>query len=52
VCFDVLARLLEGRPLGRIAGPAAMQLEGWQRLNSEYAAQLGVEVPSWSARKS
>jgi len=52
ICFDVLARLLEGRPLGRIAGPPAMQLEGWQRLNSEYAQLLGVEVPSWSARKS
>lgn len=47
VCFDVLDRLLSGEPIGRIAGPAAMQEEGWQRLATEYAEQFGVKNPSW-----
>lgn len=42
VCFDVLEHLLLGEPLGRIVGPQALQLEGWQRLNAEYAQQFGV----------
>lgn len=41
VCLDVLDRHLGGAPIGRIAGPAAMQFAGWQRLNTEYAAQFG-----------
>jgi uncharacterized protein YndB with AHSA1/START domain len=45
ICFDVLDRLLSGTPLGRIVGPDAMQLEGWQRLNAEYAEQFGIENP-------
>jgi hypothetical protein len=48
ICFDVLDRLLNGTPIGRIAGADAMKFEGWQRLNAEYAAQFGVELPSWS----
>ena len=28
-----------------------MQIDGWQRLNAEYAAQLGVEQPKWAAPK-
>jgi uncharacterized protein YndB with AHSA1/START domain len=47
VCFDVLDRLLGGSPIGRIAGPEAMQFGGWQRLNAEYAKQFGVEPPAW-----
>jgi uncharacterized protein YndB with AHSA1/START domain len=43
VCFDVLDRLLAGRPLGRIVGTEAMQFTGWQRLTAEYARQFGVE---------
>ncbi len=46
ICFDVLDRLLEGHPIGRIAGPEAMKFEGWQRLNAEYARQFGVENPA------
>jgi uncharacterized protein YndB with AHSA1/START domain len=46
ICFDVLDRLLVGQPIGRIVGPAAIQFDGWQRLNAEYAKQFGVEVPS------
>jgi uncharacterized protein YndB with AHSA1/START domain len=47
VCLDVLDRLLADEPIGRIAGPAAMQVEGWQRLLGEYAKQLKAELPSW-----
>jgi uncharacterized protein YndB with AHSA1/START domain len=47
ICLDVLGRLLAGRPVGRMVGPEAMKLGGWQRLNAEYAKQLGVEAPSW-----
>jgi uncharacterized protein YndB with AHSA1/START domain len=45
ICFDVLDRLLAGQPIGRIVGPEAMKFGGWQRLNSEYAKQFGVETP-------
>lgn len=47
ICFDVLDRLLAGKPIGRIVGPAAMKVPGWQRLNADYATQFGVETPSW-----
>jgi uncharacterized protein YndB with AHSA1/START domain len=43
ICFDVLDHLLSGAPIGRIVGPDAMQFEGWQRLNAEYARQFGIE---------
>src|SRR5439155_11510230 len=33
VCFDVLERQLSGQPLGRIVGPEAMKVPGWQRLH-------------------
>jgi len=42
VCFDVLDHLLAGQPLGRIVGPSAFKVDGWQRLQAEYAKQLGV----------
>jgi hypothetical protein len=29
-----------------------MKFGGWQRLNAEYAKQLGVEVPSWPTQGS
>jgi uncharacterized protein YndB with AHSA1/START domain len=47
ICFDVLERLLAGEPVGRIAGSDAVKFS-WQRLNTEYAKQFGVEAPSWS----
>jgi len=47
ICFDVLDHLLKGTPIGRIAGGEAMQFEGWQRLNAEYAKQFGIEEPKW-----
>ncbi len=45
ICFDVLDRLLAGQPIGRIVGPEVMKFGGWQRLNAEYAKQLGVVTP-------
>ncbi len=50
ICFDVLDRLLSGTPYRRIAGPDAMQTEGWQRLVAEYAQQFGSEPPKWSPK--
>jgi uncharacterized protein YndB with AHSA1/START domain len=44
ICFDVLDRL-GGTPIGRIAGPEAMKVGGFQRLNAEYAKQFGIETP-------
>jgi uncharacterized protein YndB with AHSA1/START domain len=48
ICFDVLDHLLSGAPIGRIVGPEAMKFGGWQRLNTEYAKQFGLETPNWS----
>lgn len=50
IAFDVLERLLDESPIGRIAGAAAMQFDGWQRLNAEYAQQFGVELPKWGTQ--
>jgi uncharacterized protein YndB with AHSA1/START domain len=52
ICLDVLDRLLDGHPIGRIVGGDAMKFEGWQRLNVEYAKQFGVEAPSWPGAKA
>jgi uncharacterized protein YndB with AHSA1/START domain len=43
ICFDVLDRLLDGSPIGRIVGSDARKFE-WQRLTAEYARQLGVDA--------
>jgi uncharacterized protein YndB with AHSA1/START domain len=48
VCFDVLDHLLSGNPIGRIVGMEAMKFGGWQRLNTEYAKQFGIERRSGS----
>ena len=50
VCFDVLERLLDGHPIGRIVGPDAMKFCGWQRLHVEYAKQFGMDVPKWGSQ--
>jgi uncharacterized protein YndB with AHSA1/START domain len=34
ICFDVLERLLAGKPIGRIVGADALKFGGWQRLNA------------------
>ena len=41
ICFDVLDHMLAGDPIGRLAGPAAMQFEGWRRLTADYTKQFG-----------
>jgi uncharacterized protein YndB with AHSA1/START domain len=46
ICVDVLDRLLDGTPLGRLVAGDAMKV-GWSRLNAEYAAQFGIEAPKW-----
>ncbi len=40
ISFDVLERLLAGEPMGRIAGPDAMKLSGWQKLTAAYAKEF------------
>lgn len=40
VCIDVMDHHLRGEPVGRIVGPDALQLAGWQRLQTEYARQF------------
>jgi len=42
ICFDVLDCLLDGTPLGRIAGADAFEF-GWHRLRAEYAQQFGTK---------
>jgi uncharacterized protein YndB with AHSA1/START domain len=49
ICLDVLDRLLRGTPIGRIVGGEAVNF-GWQRLNTEYAKQFGVETPGWTPK--
>ncbi len=44
--IDVLDRLLDGEPIGRIAGAKAMQLDAWKPLTTEYAKQFAAETPN------
>lgn len=48
ISIDVLDRALAGKPIGRAVGPAAMKIDGFQRLHAEYSKQFKVEMPSWS----
>jgi uncharacterized protein YndB with AHSA1/START domain len=41
MCVEVMERALDGEPVGRIAGPEA-KAHGWERVEAEYAALLGV----------
>jgi uncharacterized protein YndB with AHSA1/START domain len=50
IAFDSLDRLLDGRPIGCIAGADVMKFSGWQRLNAEYAKQFGIEKPKSSPK--
>jgi len=54
ICFDVLDRLLNGAPIGRMIGGEAVKLGGWQRLTVEYSRQFGIETstPPKAAPKS
>lgn len=47
ICLDILESTLDEKPIGRIVAGDALQFEGWQRLNKEYAEQFGVKPPSW-----
>ncbi len=46
ICLDVLDRMLADQPIGRIVGPDAMKVGGWQRLHAEYVKHLGIESPA------
>ena len=43
ICLDVMDHFLADHPIGRIVAGDALKFEGWQRLNTEYAKQFGVE---------
>ena len=43
ICLDVLDRLLDGAPIGRIVGQDALKFGDWQRLHAEYAQKFGVK---------
>ena len=47
IALDVLDRLLAGERIGRTVGPETKKFGAWQRLNVEYAKQLGIEAPNW-----
>lgn len=51
ICLDVAARALEGPPIGRIVAGEARGF-GWERLEAEYAEQLGVESQGWPGSES
>jgi len=42
ICLDVLGHLLDGDPIGRMAGVDVLKFDGWQRLNAEYGKQFGA----------
>ena len=42
ICFDVLDHHLTDQPIGRIVGPDAMKVGGWQRLHAEYTQQFAA----------
>jgi uncharacterized protein YndB with AHSA1/START domain len=44
ICFDVLDRLLDGTPIGRMVAGDAMKFGGWQRLHAEYTKQFAAET--------
>jgi uncharacterized protein YndB with AHSA1/START domain len=47
ICFDVLDRFISGAPIGRMVGSETVKLNGFQRLNAEYAKQFGVQAFKW-----
>jgi uncharacterized protein YndB with AHSA1/START domain len=52
VACEVLDKLLSGTPIGRAAGADPMKNAGWQRLVAEYAAQFGIDPPTWARKTS
>jgi len=54
ICIDVMARFLDGQPVGPIVGNAAMEC-GWPKLHDAYADMLGSaadEAPRIPIRKA
>jgi len=45
VCFDVLDRLLDGHPIGRMVGPEAVKFGNWKQRYAEYSKQFDAENP-------
>ena len=45
LCLDVLDHLLAGDPIGRVAGPDAMKVPGWNELHAGYAKEFGTDKP-------
>ena len=52
ICLDVLARALDGQPIGRMVGMEVMKFDGWQRLHAEYAKQFHVESDAPASGRS
>ena len=52
IAFDVLDRMLSGRPIGRLAGADATRVNAWQQLRAEYARQFGSEEPGGTAQQN
>ncbi len=46
ICLIVAERLLDGQPIGPIAGYEAKKY-GWEKLHDAYAATLGIEGKGW-----
>jgi hypothetical protein len=40
LCFDVLDRMLDGKPVGRMVGPDAAKFDGWHTLHAAYRKQF------------
>jgi uncharacterized protein YndB with AHSA1/START domain len=45
ICFNVLDRLLDGHPIGRMVGPEAVKFGNWKQLYAEYSKQFDAENP-------
>ncbi len=52
IAIDVLAQLLGGVVIGRLAGAAAREFDGWQRLVGEYKRQFDADKPNSPATES
>jgi uncharacterized protein YndB with AHSA1/START domain len=50
ICLDVLAHVLSGIAVARIAGADTMKVNGWHRLTAEYAKLFGMESPKQSPK--
>jgi uncharacterized protein YndB with AHSA1/START domain len=49
ICFDVMERMLDGHPIGRLVGPDAAKFSGWQRLFREYTQLFDGAFPKETA---